>query len=577
MSSLVDVAVPEMAVDVLTYSSDSQLNAGARVIVEIQKHLHTGFVIGETQRELDADVEVKPIAGIIDDSFMSDSDIWDLAVWAGRVCMCGVNTALRSVLPKDFYMGGRVEAAPAFERNHTEFRELHNFNPFDNERVNFYLSELEKPERTLVLFSTREAAKDFYMTLPESLKLDSLLWPYAKSWDAWQIVNAKRVRIVIGAPGAVYAPLCPEKIIVEDEASPNYILPYGLRISARSLAGRRAMFLGSTLILGGRLPSLKTYMRTHVRSDTKPGRKNIILADIYSSRKEETQGIDGNIPLTFSLIRRTYTELIHGHNVMWILNRQGEAQEIYCEKCGRSMRCEKCGSVMRSINDGELLKCRVCGALKEFPAKCENCGREFFKGKRPGIEALAKIITPYYPKVKLYVKGSRKSHMKGLILTTNRGLEILGEVKPSLAAWLDIDAELWGDDYSTRFQAFSRLYTSLYAGRERDSERKVLVQGRKAGLKVAGFLSDGWERFFDDELRERGEFTIPPCGYMIDIDSRGKIPREEIIDILEDNDLFVMDSGDETQPFSVNVSSLDEITEILEPYINMLSITVRSE
>ncbi len=283
MSLLVEVAIPEMAVSVLTYKTETAICSGARVIVEIQKHLHTGFVIGTAKNELPPDVEAKPIAGIIDDSLMTDSDIWDLAVWAGRVCMCGVNTALRTILPKNFYTGEKVEPPPKFQR-HNQFTELHNFNPFDSERVNFYLSELEKPERTLMLFPTREAAKDFYTNaLPENLRYEAVLWPYTKNWDVWQLVNAKRFRIVIGAPGAVFAPLMPEKIIVEDEGNANYILPYGLKISARSLAGRRASFLGSKLILGGRMPSLKTYMRTHAGQDIKPERKDIVIADMYTS------------------------------------------------------------------------------------------------------------------------------------------------------------------------------------------------------------------------------------------------------------------------------------------------------
>lgn len=578
MSSLVDVAVPEMALDVLTYRTDSELCPGARVIVEVQKHRHTGFVIGQTQKELPPDVEVKPVIGIMDDSLMTDSDIWDLAVWAGKVCMCGVNIALRTILPKNFYTGEKVEPPPEFLRHKQAFREVHNFNPFDTERVNFYVSELDTPERTLMLFPSREAAKDFYTNiLPESLKHESVLWPHTKSWEVWQLVNAKKFRIVIGAPGAVFAPLMPEKIIVEDEANANYILPYGLKISARSLAGRRASFLGSTLILGGRMPSLKTYMRTHTAQVIKPDRKDIVIADMWTSRKEELHGIDGSIPLTFSLIRRTYTELVNGHNVMWILNRQGESQEVYCEKCGHVLKCEKCGNVMRAFNDGDMLKCKVCGALRKLPKKCEHCGSDFFKGKRPGIEALAKIIAPYYKDIKLYVKGSRKSSMKGLILTTNRGLEILGEVKPALVAWLDIDAELWGNDYDSRYRVFSRLYDSYFAGRTHEDQRKILIQCRRSGRQLAEFIAQDWEKFLDDELTERRDFMMPPCAYTIELDSRGKIPREEIISILEDKGLFVMDPGDENLPLSVNVESLDEILGVIEPYSGMLNITVRSE
>ena len=563
---LVDVAVPEMSLPTLTYSTETDIPEGARVIVEVQRSLHTGFVLGESQKTLPPDVEVKPVEGIIDERLMTDPDIWDLAKWAGNVCMCGMNMALRALLPKDFYMGKHVEPPPLLDEDRGQFTEVHNFNPFDAERVNFYAEELKDGKRTLILFPSREAAQKFCRMFGD----DSVLfWKGSSDWEA---VNAKKFRVVVGTAGAVSAPLAPQKIIVDDEDSPNYITPYGLRISARSLAGRRAAFLGATLILGGRMPSLKTYMRSHPKQTLKPDRKNIILADIWRSRKEEAQGIDGQIPLTFSLIRRTYTELLHGNNVLWILSRQGTAREVYCEKCGSVLKCTRCGSVMRSIGGGEFLKCPMCGSLRELPEKCE-CGHKFFRGRRPGIETLAEIVSKYYPKVRLYARGSKK--LKGLILATSAGLDVLEKADVSLAAWLDLDSELWGDDYDSRRKVFSMLYRSMYAGCR--TQRKVLVQARKSGIKLAECLSQGWEKFLADELRERDEFMMPPCGYMIAIDTRGKISRETLIDILEDNGLFVMDSGDEDKPFYVNVERLDEISGILEPYSGMLNITVRSE
>ena len=96
-------------------------------------------------------------------------------------------------------------------------------------------------------------------------------------------------------------------------------------------------------------------------------------------------------------------------------------------------------------------------------------------------------------------------------------------------------------------------------------------------MKLAEYLTKGWEKFLADELREREEFMIPPCGYMIELDARGKISRETLTGILEDEGFFVMDSGDESRPLCVNVESLGEISGVLEPYVRMLDITVRSE
>ncbi len=577
---LFDVAVPEMPpAGVLVYEAPEGLPASSRVIVQVGKHSHTGFVLGQTEQNLPPEVEIKPVEGIIDAHCVLEPDIWDMALWAGKVSMCGASASLRAVLPEMFIEGERIKAPPIIHEEKTKFRERNCFNPFDAERVNFYLSELQKPERTLILFPTKESAKNFYEQLPENLKPEALLWPAKNIFTAWKQAHFKQVRIVIGSVGAVFAPLRPQRIIIEEEARPSYILPYRLNLSARTLAGRRALTLGAELITAGRIPSLKTYLRTKPKPPEIPDRKNIVLADMYHSHREQEHGIEGTIPLTFSLVKRTYRELSQGHNVLWILDRLGESSEVFCRHCGQSVKCPKCNNIMRSIHDGNMLRCHVCGTVIELPEKCGNCGDDFFVGKRPGIEALAKIAGKYYPKVKLYVKGAKKSHMKGLIISTQRGLELCSNVNISLVAWLDLDLELWRPEDSSRLNVYSMLYESYYRGRERDSDRKVLIQARKDGIKFAGYFAEGWEKFIREELQSRKNFMLPPFGFVVEnvVEKRSKITRMEIVRFLEDSGLFVMDPGDDDSPLYISTDSLEAVRKILEPLSRYLKITVRSE
>ena len=510
---------------------------------------------------------------------MIDPDIWDMALWAGKVSMCGVSAALRAILPRPVIEGEELKAPPLIHEGHKNFHEINCFNPFDNERVNFYLSELEKPERTLMLFPTKETAKNFYDNLPEHIKTQSLLWTTKSQYQSWLLVHEKNVRIVIGTSGAVFAPLRPQKIIIEDESSEGYMLQRTPHLSARTLAGRRALTLGAELITGGRVPSLKTYLRAKPKPPEIPDRKNIVLADIYHSRREEEHGIEGNIPLTFSLVKRTYRELAQGHNVIWILDRLGESSEVFCRHCGQSVKCPKCSNIMRSIHDGNILRCHLCGTIIELPEKCNNCGHDFFMGKRPGIEALAKIAGKYYPNVKLYVKGAKKNSMKGLIISTQRALELLDTVKTSLVAWLDLDLELWRPEHNSSFNVYLMLYESYYRGRDRNSDRKVLIQARRDGMKLAHFFAEGWEKFIREELQERENLMLPPYGFVVEIvvEKNSKITREKIVELLEDSGLFVMDPGEEDLPLYVSTDSLEAVRKVLEPLHKFLKITVRSE
>lgn len=583
---LVDISVPEIGIDALTYESGTELQAGMRVIVEVVRTKRAGFVLGESLRELPAGVEAKTVEGVIDDKPIVGCDIWDLAMWSERVSMCGMSNALKAAFPLPFYTGEKVNPPPEYLPSTKTFRERSYFNPFDAERVNFFADELKQGMRTLVLFPRRDEAKSFFSDLPDTLKSEAILWPEEspKLWEAWKHIHSGEVRIVIAPPGGIFAPFSPEKIIVEDEANPAYVIPHTLNISARSLAGHRAQFLKAELILAGRIPSLKTYIRTHPRERLRPERRNIILADIHQSRKEFMPGIEGSIPLTYTLTSRTHLELVRGHNVIWILNRTGEASEVFCENCGESVKCPKCGGLMQARIDGKILKCWRCGMICDVPSKCDSCGYDILTGRRPGIDALSKIIEKYFDPVHVYERHSDIPAMKGLILSTNKGLELCGKIDPSLVAWLDIDSELWRSQHTNRYNLYTTLLESYWRGRTRDSGRKVLIQARRKGIRFAEFLAGGWTRFIPDELRSRQDFLLPPYGYIIEVGCSSRILRGKIMDSLMDAGFFVMDPDDEAHTLYVNTESVESVRKILEPIMFLrntksqyINITVRSE
>jgi len=570
---LYDVAVPEMGLN-LTYQSTKKIPIAVRIFVEVKKHLHTGFILGEPKQVLDDSIKIKDIQGIVDERPIIQPDLWNMALYAGRVSLCGAGAALRVILPRPVIMGETFTKhlkPRIFNFDSRNFREKNFFNPIDSERFNFYFSELKPGERTLILFSQKISAKKFFESLPDELKNNALLWSSViqkKYWDAWRDTQAGNFNLVIGTAGAIFAPFMPQKIIIEDESSPNFIIPPILNISALTLAGHRAKFLGAELITGGRQPSLKTFLRSNPEEKIFPERKNIILADIYhkKTRKEESKGIEGNIPLTFSLVKNTYRELMKGNSVMWILDRLGESSEVFCSRCGEIIKCPKCGISMTSKNDGEFLRCPICKEVRELPPKCESCGFEVLVGRRPGLETLAEIAEKYYDKVILYTNEKVRVKKNSLILTTRLGLDLCEKINPSLIAWLDLDLELSFPGYNTKFEVFNSLWDSYWRAREKrekNSERKILIQARKSGMKLARFLSQGWKNFFPVELNERQEFNFPPFGYVIELEPQKPKLREKILNSFFDAGIFVMDSGDESEPLHINAESLEPIQKVL--------------
>ena len=150
---------------------------------------------------------------------------------------------------------------------------------------------------------------------------------------------------------------------MDDESSPGYIAQRAPRVSARSLAGRRAGYLGSELLLGGRMPSSKTFLRAFPECGVLPDRRSLVFVDVRRSLKTEVQGVDGVLPLTVSLLERTRAVLGRGRYVLWILDRRGEAAEVFCSDCGNPVSCPRCGGVMRAEGRDGGLRCVRCGAL----------------------------------------------------------------------------------------------------------------------------------------------------------------------------------------------------------------------
>ena len=84
------------------------------------------------------------------------------------------------------------------------------------------------------------------------------------------------------------------------------------------------------------------------------------------------------------------TVLGEGRNALWILDRRGEAAEVYCSDCGNPVTCPWCGGIMRAEGNGGL-RCVRCGVGEPLERLCSVCRGALWMGRRPGLEALAEI------------------------------------------------------------------------------------------------------------------------------------------------------------------------------------------
>ena len=589
MLHCVEVVVPGPWWNTLTYlyEGSSAPREGARVKVPLGRGKRVGFVLSCSEPPPVLPKGLKTVEEVLDEESILGEELWELAGWIGKTFLCGRGEALQIICPNPLLQGETFQPCrPAFPSDRT-FLETPFFHPWDGERFVFYREKLALEEnRVLLLFPETQVASNFWAALSEGEKKNALLWPSTggkRLWNAWKKVASDEIRVVVGTGGAVFAPSYFDTVIVDDEANPGYVFLRAPRISARSLAGRRALSMRAQLILGGRMPSAKTYLRSRPRCDVLPQRRNFVVVDIRRSLKAEVRGIEGDLFITRALLERTRNTLDGGRHVFWIMDRKGQAGEVYCSDCGSSLSCPRCGSVMRSQSSGKPEKrggngenatdlcCVKCGLRTSLSLKCPACKGTLLLGKRPGLEALLPWAERYLKGRPVLLDGTEKKYPGGmeasLVLGTRRLLSLCDSLDAGLVAWLDLDAEARKVEYNARFQTFSMVWESYWRGRRKDAidERMVLVQTRRPGSGWQNALWLGWDHFWQGELQERKNLLLPPYGLLIQLDLPKSEDRTALIRLLEQENFPVMDAGDGVSPFWLTTKSTERLSAVLAP------------
>ena len=556
-----DVIVPAPWWNALTYiiNTDTAPPRGSRVRVPVKNSLRVGFVSGiRNDDKREEKVEYKEVVEVLDNYSVFGEKLWDLSLWVGHNFMCGAGEVLKVISPSQLLNGDpvlQIEKTLNDEKEKAnkngKFCESECYIPYDQERENFYLNrlmEMEEDGAALVLFPERSAAKHFYDLLPSELKGNALLWGNKGTkdyWQNWLDVRHGKVKFVIGAPSAVYAPL-PDisLIIVEDEANPAYVSARYPSLPVRSIAGKRAIFSRSEFILGGRLPSAKTFFRKKVKCNYLPEKDLLHFVDIKDGFNALVQGIERTLPISKTLVLETKKCLNENMIALWIFDRKGYAIEVLCENCGHGIFCPVCGAVMTAENDvfdGRfVLYCNRCLNRRELPEYCPDCHGNFFVGKKPGLEALKSIADAFCEQE---LEDAKSTEKRKLIVGTRKILSLCDKKNVGLIAWIDIDMEANKTDYTSRVQAFSMVWESLWRGVTKENRnRRVIIQSRSPARGWQVGLKSGWEYFWDKELAERAEFDFPPYKPLIEIEVSLK-ENEKLVKLLKENGYMAMPSS----------------------------------
>ncbi|MDO9508786.1 MAG: hypothetical protein Q7I97_05510 [Thermovirgaceae bacterium] len=579
----IEVIVPGPWWHPLTYEFDESCIRGIRLIVPVRGLDRVAFATGLSgESPPSGHFRIQRAKRVLDNTPPLGWELFETAGRLGRHFLCGFGEALKAVAPGKIISGGEIKAFPEIKAPPAgNFREEFCDAPNFDDRARRYTELINcGTGRVLALFPEKETACFFWKNLPGDLREQSLCWTSNSgpaAMDNWERTRSGEVRVVVGSPAALFAPLPSiEAVIVDDEGNPSYRSRRFPFIHARIAAGSRAQLWGSRFVLGGGVPSSKSFFRNPRRCPESPGDR-MIFVDIGKSRKIMVPGIQSPLPVSDSALKRTQAIVAEKKTALWILDRKGYAGGVTCDECGRIMICGSCGLPVRWDDSEGLFRCGFCGATRPRTEICPFCGGVSLQGLKAGLESLQKIgenvlgencpVFTWHADIK-QAASSRKAIVKklssgGLVVGSRKTLELCDHMAVDLVCWLDADSAVNSPFYDARSVAFRMIWESAWRGTGH-SERTVLLQSRVPGTGWQKGLLIGWDHFWRVELDERKELDLPPWRFLLEIKNLGKNkPRAR--DLAVSSGLECLDPDPSGDILWVRCENLSVARKSLEP------------
>ena len=382
----------------------------------------------------------------------------------------------------------------------------------------------------------------------------------AERRDQWLAIAEGRLRIVVGARSALFAPVPNLGLIVLDEEHESSFKQESVpRYHARAVARERAHIEGAVCVLGSATPSLESWRAANegeisllqlperVAGGSLP---RVRLVDMRYEKPEQGKWLVISRPLEEAL-----KEAFHnGEQAILFLNRRGYASAWHCRQCGGSVSCARCDVALTFHRSRDRALCHRC--LEEIPSpqSCPDCGGAVSK-IGIGTERAEETVKRLFPESRI-ARMDRDTMVRredyetilrdfgqgeyDVLLGTQMVAKGLDFPAVTVVGVLDADTSLHHPDFRAAERCFGLI--AQVAGRAGRGNRpgQVVVQTwmpDHAALRAA--TNHDFETFAKGELKEREEFLYPPYvkGVRVLVESSGPAEADkamrEVMKIIE--------------------------------------------
>ena len=388
---------------------------------------------------------------------------------------------------------------------------------------------------------TPQVVKIFKQTFGQSVAILHSKLSYGEKYDEWRKIEEKKVKIVIGARSAIFAPFTNLGIIIIDEEhSYTYKQENTPRYHTIDIAIKRAKTYNIPLVLGSATPSIESYTRTKLgiyQLIEMKKRINNNLPKVYLiDMKEEIK--TGHRILSQQLENKITEELEKHNQILILLNRRGFSTVFTCQECGYTHKCPNCDIPLTYHKSSNSMKCHYCEHVESKLTVCPVCKSKNINQFGLGTEKLQEYIEDKFSQAKTVRMDIDSTSKKGghskiindfqtekynILIGTQMIAKGLDFPKVTLVGIINGDASLNIPDFRSAERTFELLNQA--AGRAGRGKQKgeVIIQGFNINHYSIQYAAlHDYENFYKKEINIRKKLKYPPFYNLLLIKIQGK-------------------------------------------------------
>ncbi|MQS75051.1 primosomal protein N' [Companilactobacillus halodurans] len=350
-------------------------------------------------------------------------------------------------------------------------------------------------------------------------------------YDEWTRIENHRVKVVVGARSAVFAPL--EKIgliIIDEEHEASYKQDDNPRYHARDVALWRAQVNKCPVVLGSATPSLESRARAQkgvyhlIRMTKRINNQNLPHVQIVDMRDAENSAVKGDFS---PALKEHLQETLNRHEqAIVLLNRRGYSSFMMCRECGFVLKCPNCDVSLTYHKDLRRMKCHYCGHEEPVPNSCPNCGSKKIGFYGTGTQNIEQQLNDLFPEARILrmdVDTTRRKgahakilakfgqHQADILLGTQMIAKGLDFPDVTLVGVINADTTLSLADFRASERTFQLLtQVSGRAGRAQKPGKVVIQTFNPDHYAIKDAAKQDYETFFKQEMFIRHQSNYTP-------------------------------------------------------------------